>query len=144
MSSPHMFFLSVKVLFKTHVGVLCLGPGSKFRKPLLMWLSLLKHLFLLRAYYDVIRFSLYHMTRHNQLEVNKYMRKIDSPLRYTGVPHSVGVGHSKIHNTMHLISDPYISFYNLYVYIKKNNETQAPHIFLCWGTMNLNLLALLP
>ena len=41
-----------------------------------MWLNLLTHLVLLRAYYDVIRFSLYHMTRHNQLEVSNYLRKM--------------------------------------------------------------------
>ena len=34
------------------------------------------------AYYDVIRFSLCHMTRHNQLEVSIGVRKIHSPLRH--------------------------------------------------------------
>ena len=38
-------------------------------------IKVFNHLALLTAYYDVIRFSLYHMTRHNQLEVSIHLRK---------------------------------------------------------------------
>ena len=76
MSAPHMFFFSVKIL------CLCLdrrpdrSPGLKSWKPLLKWLNLMIHLDLLRAYYDVIRFSFCHMTCCNQLEISEIYNHI--------------------------------------------------------------------